>query len=130
MVTLLLTRGARASTEAAAEAVTFGYADVMRALVRAGVDVSFAESSGINLLHWAVITNRADVVPVLVAAGVPLDDVDGFNYTPLMYAVTLDQGDTETLDAVLLALLHAEVNFQSDLLQHGGLLLDERLPAE
>lgn len=103
MVRLLLERGSRPSTEAVAEAVTFGYADVTRALVQAGVNVSFAESSGVNLLHWAVITNRASVVPVLVEAGVPIDDVDGFDYTPLMYAVTLDQGETDTLEAVLRA---------------------------
>ena len=103
MVSLLLARGASPSTEAVAEAVTFGHAEVTRALVRAGVNVSFAESSGVNLLHWAVITNRASVVPVLVEAGVPIDDVDGFDYTPLMYAVTLDQGETDTLEAVLRA---------------------------
>jgi ankyrin repeat protein len=112
MTSLLLTRGAQPSTEAVAEAVTFGYADVTRALVRAGVNVSFTEASGVNLLHWAVITNRASVVPVLVEAGVPVDDVDGFDFTPLMYAVTLDQGDTDTLDAVLRA--HPDRTIRND----------------
>ncbi|HVH28813.1 MAG TPA: ankyrin repeat domain-containing protein [Vicinamibacterales bacterium] len=102
-VRLLLARGATASAEAAAEAVTFGYADVLGALVAAGVDVSGAESTGVNLLHWATITNRAAIIPILLAAGVPLDDVDGFGFTPLMYAATLDHGETSALQALLAA---------------------------
>ena len=102
-VRLLLAHGAEPSAEAAAEAVTFGYADVLRALVEAGADVSGAESTGVNLLHWATITNRTDVIPVLLAAGVPLDDADGFGFTPLMYAATLDQGETGALEALLKA---------------------------
>jgi ankyrin repeat protein len=102
-VRLLLSHGATASSEAAAEAVTFGYADVLKALVAEGADVSGAESSGVNLLHWATITNRTGVIPVLLVAGVPIDDVDGFGFTPLMYAATLDQGETEALEALLKA---------------------------
>jgi ankyrin repeat protein len=102
-VRLLLSRGAKASGEAAAEAVTFGHADVLKALIQAGADVTGAESTGINLLHWATITNRTEVIPILVAAGVPLDDVDGFGFTPLMYAATLDYGDTGVLEALLKA---------------------------
>ena len=102
-VRLLLAHGAKASAEAAAEAVTFGYADVLRVLIDAGADVSGAESTGVNLLHWATITNRTDVIPILLAAGVPLDDADEFGFTPLMYAATLDQGETGALDALLKA---------------------------
>ena len=102
-VRLLLSHGAKASSEAAAEAVTFGHADVLRALVADGADVSGAESTGVNLLHWATITNRTDVIPILLAAGVPLDDVDGFGFTPLMYAATLDQGETDALETLLKA---------------------------
>ena len=102
-VRLLLSHGAKASAEAAAEAVTFGHADVLSALVEAGADVSGAESTGVNLLHWATITNRTDLIPILLAAGVPLDDVDGFGFTPLMYAATLDQGETGALEALLKA---------------------------
>ena len=102
-VRLLLSHGAKASAEAAAEAVTFGHADVLAALIAAGADVSGAESTGVNLLHWATITNRTAVIPVLLAAGVPLDAVDGFGFTPLMYAATLDQGETGALEALLKA---------------------------
>ena len=87
-VRLLLARGAEASAEAVSESVTFGHPDVVQALVDAGADVTLTERSGINLLHWATITNRATVIPVLVKAGVPLDAIDDFGYTPLMYAAT------------------------------------------
>ncbi|HVQ12148.1 MAG TPA: ankyrin repeat domain-containing protein [Vicinamibacterales bacterium] len=102
-VRLLLVRGAEASAEAVSESVTFGHPDVVQALVDAGANVRLTESTGINLLHWATITNRATVIPVLVKAGVPLDATDDFGYTPLMYAATVDEGDTETLRALLAA---------------------------
>jgi len=100
-VKLLLARGAEPSSEALSEAVTFGHADVVRSLVNAGADVKLTESTGVNLLHWATITNRASVIPVLARAGVPLNAIDDNGFTPLMYAATVDVGDTQTLKALL-----------------------------
>ena len=40
---------------------------------------------------------------MLVKAGVPLDAIDEFGYTPLMYAASVDEGDTETLKALIAA---------------------------
>jgi ankyrin repeat protein len=98
---LLLSRGAEASSEALSEAVTFGHADVVRTLVDAGANVHITESSGVNLLHWAAITNRTAVIPVLARAGVALNAIDDKGFTPLMYAATVDVGDTATLKALL-----------------------------
>jgi ankyrin repeat protein len=100
---LLLARGAEPSSEALSEAVTFGHADVVRALIDAGADANLTERSGINLLHWATITNRASVIPILVRAGVPLNATDDNGFTPLMYAATVDVGDTDTVKALLSA---------------------------
>jgi ankyrin repeat protein len=100
-IKLLLARGAEPSSEALSEAVTFGHADAVRALIDAGADASITESSGVNLLHWATITNRASVIPILVRAGVPLNATDDNGFTPLMYAATVDVGDTDTLKALL-----------------------------
>jgi ankyrin repeat protein len=102
-ITLLLARGAEPSSEALSEAVTFGHADVVRTLINAGADATLTERSGVNLLHWAAITNRASVIPILVRAGVPLNATDDNGFTPLMYAATVDVGDTDTVKALLSA---------------------------
>lgn len=109
-VKLLLAHGANPSASAPpqastplAAAVTFGYADVVRVLIEAGASVHVTEATGINLLHWAVITNHAALIPTLVEAGVPLNATDENGYTPLMYAATIDFGDAESLQALLRA---------------------------
>jgi ankyrin repeat protein len=103
-VKLLLSRGADPSEGSPlAEAITFGHADIVRALIQAGADTGLTESSGVNLLHWATITNRSSVIPLLAKAGVPLNDPDKAGFTPLMYAATLDYGNTTSLRALLAA---------------------------
>ena len=95
--------GPRATDTPVSSAVTFGHADVLRLLVEARASVSMTERTGINLLHWATIANRASVIPVLAQAGVPLNAVDDNSFTPLMYAATIDFGDAETLRALVRA---------------------------
>ena len=109
-VSLLLSRGAKANPRPnpsgdspISEAITFGRADVVRALVAAGAKVDLVESSGVNLLHWSTITNRAEVIPVLAKAGVDINAIDEAGFTPLMYAATIDFGDTSTLRALVAA---------------------------
>lgn len=103
-VRLLLKNGADPNLEAPLpEAVTFGHAEVAQALITAGASADGVESTGINLLHWATITNRASLIPVLVKAGVPLNATDDYGFTPLMYAATIDFGETKTLEALLAA---------------------------
>jgi len=103
-VKLLLAHGAdpRANTSLS-DAVTFGYPDVVRTLILSGADASLTESSGINLLHWVAIINRPAVIPVLVEARVPINATDDFGYTPLMYAATIDFGETGALKELLKA---------------------------
>ena len=72
-----------------------------KALIAAGASTSMTESTGINLLHWATIADRAAVIPLLAKAGVPVNAVDDFGFTPLMYAATIDFGDSSTLEALL-----------------------------
>mgnify|MGYP003341253569 FL=1 len=103
MARLLVARGADANAGAPlAEAVTWGHAEVAQVLLSAGASADGVESTGINLLHWAVITNRPMMIPILVNAEVDLNAVDDNGFTPLMYAVTLDYGDTKTLTALLI----------------------------
>ena len=100
-IKLLLGHGADPSAAALASAVTFGYVDVVQTLIAAGAPARGTEASGINLLHWAVIANRPAVIPTLIAAGVPLNATDENGYTPLMYAASIDFGDTRSLKALL-----------------------------
>jgi ankyrin repeat protein len=101
-VKLLLAHGAIPSA-ALSQAVTFGYPEIVRTLIAAGAPAKLTESSGINLLHWAAIANRPEVIPALVQAGVSLNATDDFNYTPLMYAATIDFGETASARALLKA---------------------------
>ena len=110
VVTLLLSRGARANPRPnplgdspISEAITFGHADVVRALIHAGAEIDLVERTGVNLVHWATITNRADVIPELAKAGVDINAIDEHGFTPLMYAATIDFGDTATLRALVAA---------------------------
>ena len=107
-VSLLLARGAHANPRPNAsgdsplsEAITFGRADVVRALIRAGAKTDLVERTGVNLLHWATITNRAELIPDLARSGVDINAIDDAGFTPLMYAATIDFGDTATLGALL-----------------------------
>jgi len=101
-VKLLLAHGAD-PTEALAPAVTFGYPEIVKALIAAGASAKGTESSGINLLHWAVITNHPEAIPARVEAGVPVNATDNFGYTPLMYAATIDFGNAGSVAALLKA---------------------------
>jgi ankyrin repeat protein len=107
-VSLLLARGAHANPRPNAsgdsplsEAITFGRVDVVRALIQAGAKTDLVERTGVNLLHWATITNRADVIPDLARSGVDINAIDDAGFTPLMYAATIDFGDAATLSALL-----------------------------
>lgn len=99
-VKLLLAHGADPSP-ALGQAVTFGYADIARTLLEAGASATATESTGINLLHWATIANRPDLIPILARAGAYLNSTDDFGFTPLMYAATIDFGDTASAQALL-----------------------------
>ncbi len=98
-----LAAGEEPSAEALSQAVTFGYPDIVKVLIEAGAPARATESSGINLLHWAAIANRPAVIPVLVKAGVPINAKDENQFTPLMYAATIDFGDRAVWNALLRA---------------------------
>jgi ankyrin repeat protein len=102
-VKLLLSRGAKPAEKAFSQAVTFGYPDVVRALIGAGADTKLTDGSGINLLHWAAITDRPLLIPILAEAHVPINATDDHGFTPLMYAATIDFGDDDVLKALLKA---------------------------
>ncbi len=54
-------------------------------------------------LHWAVVAHHPEAVKALLAAGADVNAVDHFGYTPLLYAATIDFGDSETATMLLQA---------------------------
>ena len=69
---------AAGGTTAISQAATFGYPAIVRALIAAGASAGIRDSNGVNLLHWAAITDRPQMIPTLVQAGVSINDVDDF----------------------------------------------------
>jgi len=98
---LLLACGAEPSVSALSQVVTFGYPDAVQMLIDAGAHAKVTESSGINMLHWAAIADRPQVIPVLAGAGIDINAQDEHGFTPLMYAATIDFGDTRVAEALL-----------------------------
>jgi ankyrin repeat protein len=76
---------------------------VTQRLIAAGAPVNIKEASGINLLHWAVIANRPALIPILAAAGAPVNATDENDFTPLMYAATIDFGNPAAVTVLLKA---------------------------
>jgi ankyrin repeat protein len=73
-------------------------------LLRRGGDIHEIEpQTGLGLLALAVIGNHAALVPALVEKGARVNHVDLLGMTPLLYAASIDFGDTAAVDALLTA---------------------------
>jgi uncharacterized protein len=112
-VALLLAKGADANrkmdiigifpTSPLIAAVPFGDAATIHALLQGGADIGEKDNDGMTALHWAVVAHQPEVVKVLLAAGADVNAVDHFGYTPLLYAATIDFGDSQTTTLLLQA---------------------------
>lgn len=78
-----------------------GYVDLLRDLVSGGADPNEADSEGMSLLSWAVVANRPDLAETLLDLGADINHIDGFGYTPALYAATIDHGDSEVLELLI-----------------------------
>lgn len=92
-------------------AVGFGELDVMRALMAGGANPKEVEMGGMTMLHSAAIGNRVEAARLLLDSGVPVNAVDANGYSPLLYAATLNFGDTRLAQALLQA--HADPALKS-----------------
>src|SRR5262249_30140405 len=69
---LLLSRGAKPSEKALAQAVTFGYAEIVRTLIAAGADaINAMDDNGFTPLMYAATIDfgDTDVLKALLSAG-------------------------------------------------------------
>jgi ankyrin repeat protein len=75
--------------------------DSIRALLDAGAKVDETDDDGISLLGWAVIANRVEMARLLIARGADVNHVDKNDMTPLLYAASIDFGDSKVIDLLL-----------------------------
>jgi len=84
-------------------ALSYNDTGSLAALLDKGVPVDYADGDGITLLAWAAISNRLDVARLLLARGAKVNVVDSKGMTPLLYAASIDFGDSAMVDLLLKA---------------------------
>jgi len=82
-------------------AVSFDDSATLSAMLDAGVSVELADDSGFTLLDSAIIANRVDVARLLIARGANVNAVDQNGMTPLLYAASIDYGDSAMIDLLV-----------------------------
>jgi N-acyl-D-amino-acid deacylase len=74
------------------------------ALIRRGADVNETDLlGGLTPLGWAAIGNRTAAIPALLTNGARVNHTDELGMTPLLYAASIDFGDTSAVEALLAA---------------------------
>ena len=68
-----------------------------------GANPDDTDDDGITALGAAAINNHAGVVQVLLAYGAKVDHVDKLGMTPLLYAASIDFGDTAVIEKLIAA---------------------------
>jgi ankyrin repeat protein len=97
------------STTAMAGAVRFGNLAVVRKLLDMGVPADEPERSGLTLLDRAVLGNQVEVARLLIARGADVNHADKIGFTPLLYAASIDFGDSAMIDLLLKSGARADV---------------------
>lgn len=72
-------------------------------LVGRGANPNETDGDGISVLAWATIGNRASTVQALLARGARVNRSDKFGMTPVLYAASIDFGDTTVLEKLIAA---------------------------
>jgi ankyrin repeat protein len=65
--------------------------------------VDFADGNGITMLSRAVLNNEVEMARMLIERGANLNSVDKMGMTPLLWAATMDFGDTAMSELLLKA---------------------------
>jgi ankyrin repeat protein len=72
-------------------------------LLGKGANPNDVDADGLTALDWATLTNHAGPVQSLIARGAKVNHVDNFGMTPLLYAASVDFGDTVVLEKLIAA---------------------------
>ena len=103
------------SATAITGAVRLGNLAVARKLLDMGAPVDQSEPSGITLLDRAVLGNQVDVARLLIERGADVNRADKIGFTPLLYAASIDFGDSSMIDLLLKSGAHAGVRTKDGL---------------
>ena len=76
---------------------------MMEYLLEKGADPNMEHADKLTPLHRAAITNQAQAARVLIANGAKVNHVDDLGMTPLLYAASIDYGDTAVVESLLAA---------------------------
>ena len=90
-------------------------ADSLRALLDAGARVDETDDDGLTLLGWAVIANRIEMARLLIQRGADPNHVDKNGMTPLLYAASIDFGDSQIIDLLLQSGAHRNASTREGL---------------
>ena len=75
--------------------------DSVRALLDAGLPVDTPDNDGITALAWTAISNRLEMAKLLIERGADVNHVDKLGMTPLLYAASIDYGNSAMIDLLL-----------------------------
>lgn len=82
-------------------AASAGDTAMVEYLISKGANPNDVDDDKISVLAWATISNRADTVQLLLARGAQVNSIDNFGMTPLLYAASIDFGNTEVLEKLI-----------------------------
>lgn len=72
-------------------------------LISNGGDPNEVDDDKISNLAWAAIGNRVSIVQSFLAHGAQVNTVDRFGMTPLLYAASINHGDTAVMEKLIAA---------------------------
>jgi ankyrin repeat protein len=76
---------------------------IVEYLLSKGADANEVDDDKISVLAWATIANRLNTVQTFLAHGAKVDSVDRFGMTPLLYAASINHGDTAVMQRLIAA---------------------------
>jgi ankyrin repeat protein len=72
-------------------------------LLSRGADPNLGDEQALVPLDWAVLGNHLEVVQLLLAKGAKVNHLDKLGMTPLLYAASIDFGNTAVVEKLLAA---------------------------
>jgi ankyrin repeat protein len=84
-------------------AVSAGESAIVELLISRGANANEVDGDRISVLEWAAISNRLSVAKVLLPRGGKVNHVDNFGMTPVLYAASVDFGDTAMAERLIAA---------------------------